>query len=51
MYGDELQGPKAKCLAVLMTEDDGDVVCDQLLPLWGHHLHSHRTTEGRLYQW
>lgn len=51
MYGDDLQGPKEKCRAVLMTEDDGDVVCDQLVPLWKTHLHHHTTPEGRHYQW
>lgn len=51
MYGDDLQGPKEKCKAVLMTEDDGDVVCDQLVPLWKTHLHHHTTPEGRHYQW
>ena len=51
MFGDELQGPKAKCRAILMTEDDGDVVCQDLLPLWGLHQHHHTTPEGRKYQW
>ncbi|WIC88926.1 hypothetical protein SEA_SHAGRAT_57 [Rhodococcus phage Shagrat] len=50
----EPQGPRLKCRAVLMSEDDGDLECDGLQPVTGTHFvhtHTHTTAEGRHYRW